>query len=79
MTNIKTLFALTVVGSLLGCGEEIAPGASASNCSAKGMEAALAEIRSEAQRQSFEDECKAFQKAQRMRQWDFKPSPPDDF
>ena len=31
------------------------------------------------EQEAFTEECRAFQKAKQMRQWEFKPSPKDDY
>lgn len=75
----KSLFTLVVVVLLAGCGEERMPEPNAATCGPDVFQAALNEIRSEANRAAFIEECKAFQAAKKMRDWEFKPSPKDDY
>ncbi len=55
------------------------PKPNAATCAPDAFQAALNEMRSEANREAFTEECRAFQKAKQMRQWEFKPSPKDDY
>ncbi len=55
------------------------PDPTAATCAPDAFQAALNEMRSEANREAFTEECRAFQKAKQMRQWEFKPSPKDDY
>lgn len=76
----KNLFILVAVAALVaGCGQERMPEPNAATCAPEAFQAALNEMRSEANRTAFTEECRAFQKAQQMRQWEFKPSPKDDY
>ena len=77
---IKILFTAAVAVLLLaGCEQERMPEPNAATCAPDAFQAALNEMRSEANREAFTEECRAFQKAKQMRQWEFKPSPKDDY
>lgn len=76
----KNLFILMTAAVLLaGCGQERMPEPNAATCAPKAFQAALNEMRSEANRIAFTEECRAFQKAKQMRQWEFNPSPKDNY
>lgn len=76
----KNLFILMTAAVLLvGCGQEKMPEPNAATCAPEAFQAALNEMRSEANRTAFTEECRAFQKAKQMRQWEFKPSPKDNY
>ncbi|MBY6346467.1 entry exclusion lipoprotein TrbK [Providencia rettgeri] len=77
---IKILFTAAVAVLLLaGCEQERMPEPNAATCAPDAFQAALNEMRSEANRAAFTEECRAFQKARQMRQWEFKPSPKDNY
>lgn len=77
---IKILFTAAVAVLLLaGCEQERMPEPNAATCAPDAFQAALNEMRSEANRAAFTEECRAFQKAKQMRQWEFKPSPEDNY
>ncbi|HEQ1688474.1 TPA: entry exclusion lipoprotein TrbK [Pseudomonas aeruginosa] len=77
---IKILFTAAVAVLLLaGCEQERMPEPNAATCAPDAFQAALNEMRSEANRAAFTEECRAFQKAKQMRQWEFKPSPKDNY
>lgn len=76
----KSLFILMTAAVLLaGCGQERMPEPNAATCAPEAFQAVLNEMRSEANRTAFTEECRAFQKAKQMRQWEFKPSPKDNY
>ena len=76
----KYLFVLVVAAALLaGCGQGKVPEPSAVICASDALQETLNEMRSEANRIAFTEECRAFQKANQMRQWEFKPSPKDNY
>lgn len=76
----KILFTAAVAMLLLaGCEQERMPEPNAATCTPDAFQAALNEMRSEANRAAFAEECRAFQKAKQMRQWEFKPSPKDNY
>lgn len=76
----NSLFTLVLsILVLSGCGQERRPEPNAAICAPAAFQAALNEMRSEANRTAFTEQCKAFQKAKQMRQWEFKPSPKDDY
>ncbi|MGV4008748.1 entry exclusion lipoprotein TrbK [Citrobacter freundii] len=76
----KSLFILvSAVAFLAGCGQERMPEPNAATCAPDAFQAALNEMRSEANRTAFTEECRVFQKAKRMRQWEFKPSPESNY
>lgn len=76
----KNLFLLVAAAVLLaGCGQERMPEPNAATCAPDAFQAALNEMRSEANRSAFTEECRTFQKAKQMRQWEFKPSPKDNY
>jgi entry exclusion lipoprotein TrbK len=79
----KNLFILVAAAAaavlLTGCGQERMPEPNAATCAPDAFQAALNEMRSEASRIAFTEECRAFQKAKQMRQWEFKPSPKDNY
>lgn len=76
----KNLFVLVIAAALLaGCGQERVPEPNAATCAPDAFQAALNGMRSEANRIAFTEECRAFQKAKQMRQWEFKPSPKDNY
>lgn len=76
----KILFTAAVAMLLLaGCEQERMPEPNATTCTPDAFQAALNEMRSEANRAAFAEECRAFQKAKQMRQWEFKPSPKDNY
>lgn len=64
---------------LTGCGQERMPEPNAATCAPEAFQTALNEMRSEANRTAFVEECRAFVKAKQMRQWEFKPSPQDNY
>jgi entry exclusion lipoprotein TrbK len=70
---------VTAAALLAGCGKEKMPEPNAATCAPDAFQAALNEMRSEANRTAFTEECRAFQKAKQMRQWEFKPSPKDNY
>ena len=77
---IKILFTAAVAVLLLaGCEQERMPEPNAATCAPDAFRAALNGMRSEANRADFTEECRAFQKAKQMRQWEFKPSPKDNY
>jgi len=77
---IKILFTAAVAVLLLaGCEQERMPEPNAATCAPDSFQAAMNEMRSEANRAAFTEECRAFQKAKQMRQWEFKPSPKDNY
>lgn len=78
--NRLSLAVLTVIAVLLsGCGKETMPEPSASTCAPDAFQKFMSELRDEANRIAFADACKSFNKAKSMRDWEFKPSPADDF
>ena len=77
MRIIPLIVVLTVAAGLAGCDD--APEPTAATCAPDVLEKSLSEIHSETKRQAFMDGCKSFQKAKAMRQWEYKPSPADDF
>ena len=78
---MKKIFFTTAATLLLlaGCEQERMPEPNAATCAPDAFQAALNEMRSEANREAFTEECRAFQKAKQMRQWELKPSPKDDY
>lgn len=76
----KIVFAFVVATALAGCNEEkekmVEP--NAATCG-EGFQAALSSMSSEVNRAAFIEECKSFQAAKKMRTWEFKPSPKDDY
>ncbi len=78
--KIKLLVFMTVVMVFLaGCDRERTPEPNAATCAPGAFEETMRELRSEANRKAFSQECLSFHKAQKMRDWQFKPSPKDDF
>ncbi|GAB1840286.1 hypothetical protein MyNCGM152_10320 [Achromobacter xylosoxidans] len=77
MRIFPLIMVLTVAAGLAGCDD--GPEPTATTCAPGTLAKSLSEIHSETKRQAFMDGCKSFQKAKAMRQWDYKPSPPDDF
>ncbi|WDM77487.1 entry exclusion lipoprotein TrbK (plasmid) [Xanthomonas sp. NCPPB 1638] len=75
----KIMLLAVVAAGLAGCGDDAMPEPNAATCKPPTYQQALSEIKSEAKRAAFIEECKAFQKAQDMRKWEFKPSPADNF
>lgn len=76
----KNIFILVAVAALLaGCEQERMPEPNATTCAPDAFQAALNNMRSEANRTAFTEECRALQKAKQMRQWEFKPSPKDNY
>lgn len=76
---MRTVFFLMVFVVLAGCSEESTPEPNAATCEPSSINKALSEIRSETNRKAFIEDCKSFQKAKKMGEWKFKPSPKDDF
>ena len=77
--NKYLLVLVIVAASLSGCEQEKVPEPSAAMCTPDAFYAALNEMHSEASRTAFTEECKVFQKANQLRQWQFKPSPKDNY
>ena len=76
----KNIFILVAVAALLsGCEQERMPEPNAATCAPDAIQATLNNMRSEANRTAFTEECRALQKAKQMRQWEFKPSPKDNY
>ena len=73
------LILSTAAVFLTGCGQERMPEPNAATCAPEAFQTALNEMRSEASRTAFTEECRAFRKAKQMRQWEFKPSPKDNY
>ncbi len=75
-----SLAALTVIVALIsGCGKETMPEPSAGTCAPDAFQKFMSELRDEANRIAFSDACQSFNKVKSMRDWEFKPSPADDF
>jgi entry exclusion lipoprotein TrbK len=76
----KSLFILIAGAALAaGCEQEKMPEPNAATCAPETFQAALNDIREEVNRAAFTEECRAFQKAKKMRQWEFKPSSEDNY
>lgn len=71
--------ALAFLALLAGCGQEEIPEPTAQSCMPDAQLRALNGLRNEESRKAFIEECKAFEKAKQMRQWEFKPSPKDNY
>ncbi|HBO1237254.1 TPA: entry exclusion lipoprotein TrbK [Pseudomonas aeruginosa] len=78
MKIVSLAFIALAAISLAGCNES-APEANAANCARPAFDKALNEIRREADKQTFIARCASFNKTLRLRSWEFKPSPKDDY
>lgn len=76
----KSIFPMLAVAAILltGC-EDTPPEPNKATCTGDAYQQALSEISSEAKRQAFAAECESVRKALQMGEWEFKPSPEDDF
>lgn len=70
---------LAVITFLLAGCEEATPEPSKATCTGDAYRQILSEIGNEAKSEAFAEECGSFRNAEEMRDWEFKPSPKDDF
>ncbi|MBY6109976.1 entry exclusion lipoprotein TrbK [Halomonas sp. DP1Y21-3] len=76
---MKKIIPLVAAVALLGCEQETVPEASAITCSPVAFQQTISELSRESSRKAFTEACRSFEKAQRMREWEFKPSSPDRY
>lgn len=76
---MKKLILVSVVVLLFGCGQEQMVEPNVATCAPNQINKSLNEMRSEANRKAFIQECKSFEKAKEMKQWEFKPSGPSKY
>ncbi|WP_442487438.1 entry exclusion lipoprotein TrbK [Halomonas litopenaei] len=73
---MKKIFPLVAAVALVGCEQETVPEASAITCAPVAFQQAIRELSRESNRKAFTEACRSFEKAQRMREWEFEPSSP---
>ncbi|MCC5902413.1 MAG: entry exclusion lipoprotein TrbK [Halomonas sp.] len=73
---MKKIIPLLASVALVGCEQETVPEANAITCAPVAYQQVMRELSRESNRKVFTEACRSFEKAQRMREWEFETSSP---
>ncbi|MES3675906.1 entry exclusion lipoprotein TrbK [Halomonas elongata] len=79
MKKIPIIPLLAAFFGLVGCEQETIPEANATTCAPEAFQKTIRELSQASNRKVFTDACRPFEKARRMREWEFEPSSPDRY